>query len=436
MSEEQNQVATKGPSAPLPTGGAVMAVVPQTVEEIQRVAFMVINSGIAPASLVKFVKDNAPPEEKQRIGKQNVAAVATAIMAGAELGLPPMVALRAFAVINGRPALYADGNVAVVRKAKANGIPLVSSLKAGFVAEHPFICPVCDQTGSTRKRVLQHLAIAHSEEFKTLVEVAGSPADIEIDQDTSILLDTSYGWCEARRSDTDEAHRETFTVAEAKRAGLWDEEEEVEREVWEWNPEKKTREPTRKLVPNDSPWHRYPQRMMMWRPTGYCLRWLFADVLGGMPDEYEARSMTIDITPNTQAPSWEPPVQVQRPAPPPVPDDDEGDSEPQERAAAAAAPTPADEPEEADQPLPPVEYEPVGIITPEVRRQLNRLGKELAACLNEEQVHETFDKFDAQTRYGENEVAIAEAFNLRKKHINRVAAPIGEIQPVDNGVDE
>ena len=50
-------------AAPMQTGGQVMAIVPQTFPEIQRIAITIINAGIAPAALVKFAKaedDEAP----------------------------------------------------------------------------------------------------------------------------------------------------------------------------------------------------------------------------------------------------------------------------------------------------------------------------------------------------------------------------------------
>lgn len=258
MSETPNRPAT------MPIGGTVAAIVPQTFEEIQRVAVTIINAGIAPASLVKFAEANASAADIEAVGKRNVAAVATCIMAGAELGLPPMVSLRAFTVINGRPALYADGNIAVIRKAKdMDGKPICEFIRQGF------------EVGDTDE--------------------------------------LTFAWVAAKRRDNGEEHREEFSVADAKQAGLWDDKEFKRAKVWRnsvqgWHDD----------VPNDSVWHRYPRRMMMWRAAGYCLRWLFADVLGGMPDEYEAREIEgmVDITPAA-------PRQAERQQPPPVPEDDE-----------------------------------------------------------------------------------------------------------------
>lgn len=289
------ETATKLQAAPLPAGGQVLAVVPQTVEEIQRMSNMVIAAGIAPQSLIKRVKDDASDDERRIATQMNIAAVATAIMAGAELGLPPFVALRSFTVINGRPALYADGNVAVVRKAKgADGLPIAEYVRHGF-------------------------------------EVGESEA-------------LTFAWCEAKRRDNGEVHREEFSIEDAKLAGLWDAEPMREREVWEYDSTKGKRVPTKKMMPNDTPWHRFPKRMMMWRATGYCLRWLFADVLGGMPDEYEARDIEglIDITPAA-------PQQATRPSPPPVPEEDDG---PAAEETKQPDPPPAPKPSRARKPKP------------------------------------------------------------------------------------
>lgn len=310
--------------ATMPVGGAVLAVVPQTVEEIQRVSNMVIAAGIAPQSLVKYVKDDADDGEKKALAQRNIASVSTAIMAGAEVGLPPMAALRMFTVINGRPALYADGNVAVVRKAKdGDGKRIAEYLKSGVQMIYDYSCPYCGKVRSSQEDVRTHVEHAHKEEDPT------EPGLVTIS-------DKTFGWCEAKRADTGEIFREEFSITDAKLAKLWDTREEVEREVWEYNEEKKKRLPVKKLLPNDAPWHRFWKRMLMWRPTGYCLRWLFADVLGGMPDEYEARDMgggMIDITPQT------PPPSSGRPQPPqaPLPEDENQDASNEAESATAPA---------------------------------------------------------------------------------------------------
>lgn len=212
----------------LPVGGQVTAIIPQSVEEIFRVARGVIESGLAPYSLT----GSKPLNEK-------IAAVAIVIMAGAEIGLPPMASLRSFTVIGGRPALYGDGLINAVRRARMpDGKPYATKIEIGFVP------------GKDAK-----------------------------------YGDDAYGYCEAIRADTDEKKRIEFTVEDAKRASLWDEREKVLK--WDRAAGKEVEKP------NEAPWYRYPWRMLGWRAAGYCLRELFGDVLGGLTDEYEAREIAI-----------------------------------------------------------------------------------------------------------------------------------------------
>lgn len=231
------------PRLPSLTGGAqVVAIVPRTFEETFRVARAVVASKLAPSALIGKLE-----------GDDAASAVAVAIMSGAELGLKPMVALRSFTVINGKPALYGDGLINVVRQSGK-----VAYLRTG-----------CDERNGKL-----------------------------------------VGWCEAKRNDTDEDKRVEFSQDDAERAGLW----QTDAIVIKWNKwDKKNEE-----KPNDSPWYRFPKRMLAWRAAGYCLRELFGDVLGGIRDEFEAREIADaeemrDITP-TERPA--PPKPPAPPAPP------------------------------------------------------------------------------------------------------------------------
>lgn len=228
-------------------GGNVMAIVPQSFEDTMRISRAVVASGLAPAALIgKLTGDDA------------AAAVAVAIMSGAELGLKPMVSLRSFTVINGKPALYGDGLINVVRMSGK-----VAYLRTG-----------CD-------------------------EIDGK----------------LVGFCEAKRLDTGEEKRVEFSQNNAIRARLWDDRATVKKQFWE-NGQKVWRD----NVPNDAPWYRFPERMLAWRAAGYCLRELFGDVLGGIRDEFEAREIADveemrDVTPSAEAKPT-PPKPPKPPAPP------------------------------------------------------------------------------------------------------------------------
>lgn len=126
----------------------VTVILPQSIDDIWRVARMAVVGGMAPKSLT----DGKDPDEA-------TSACAIAIMAGAELGLTPLMALRSYAVVNGRPSLWGDGIKAVVRQ----------SGRCEFIR-------------------------------------AGG--------------DLTKGWCEAKRSDTGEELRREFTWEQAKKANL------------------------------------------------------------------------------------------------------------------------------------------------------------------------------------------------------------------------
>ena len=87
-------------SQPLPSlqsGGQVRAIVPQDFEGAWRIATAVCKAGMAPRGL-----DTA---EKAMV----------AIMHGLEVGMTPMAALQSIAVVNGRPTIWGDGAIGLVR---------------------------------------------------------------------------------------------------------------------------------------------------------------------------------------------------------------------------------------------------------------------------------------------------------------------------------
>lgn len=295
--------AVKPPMLPgLPVGGNVVAIIPQSLDEVFRVAEGVRKAGFAPASLIA----QKTPEEAK-------AAIAIAIMAGAELGLPPMAALRSFTVIGGRPALFGDGLINVIRR-------------------------------SGRAKLL---------------ETGFNPGkDAEYGND-------AVGWCRAARADTDETRVVHFSVADAKLAGLWDDREKYTNRYG-------------KEVPNDTPWHRYPKRMLAWRAAGYCLRELFGDVLGGLLDEQEAREIA----------------------------QSEGgyDGETIEGKVVSGMPPAA----------PPIEEEKSADAI------LDELAVLLKTCPTPEATEKAFDAFDVQAKLSGNDDALQSAFDMYKQRLAEV----------------
>jgi CheY-like chemotaxis protein len=86
----------------------------------------------------------------------------------------------------------------------------------------------------------------------------------------------------AERSDNHEKLSRTFTVAQAKRAGLWITEQQVNgADGWKWK---------------KSAWYKYPDRMVKYRALGFLARDLFPDVMGGTYITEEARDIPQDTT--------------------------------------------------------------------------------------------------------------------------------------------
>lgn len=182
----------------LNAGGKVAAIVPQSVEEYYRLSTIVVKSGLAP-------KGFDGPEQ-----------VMIAIMAGAELGMPPMQALKSICVINRSPSLWGDGLMAIVRR---DGHKISEWLE-----------------GDAEKMV------AH---------------------------------CRVTRADNGEVSERVFSVADAKRAGLWG---------------------------KAGPWTQYPKRMLQMRARSYAVRDALADSLMGIsaiadPAEHFGPERARDVTP-------------------------------------------------------------------------------------------------------------------------------------------
>jgi hypothetical protein len=124
---------------------------------------------------------------------------------GAELGLGPMQSLQCIAVVNGRPTVWGDAALALVQ----------SSTVCEYVAE-------------------------------------------KVEGDGEQMIAT----CTAKRRGYPEATTVRFSVADAKKAGLWG---------------------------KTGPWTQYPRRMLQLRARGFALRDAFPDVLKGLVTAEEAQ---------------------------------------------------------------------------------------------------------------------------------------------------
>jgi hypothetical protein len=139
-----------------------------------------------------------------------------AIQHGSEVGLSPMQSLQSIAVINGRPTIWGDAALALVQSS-----------------------PVCEYV-------------------REYTEGEG---------------DALVAVCEAKRRGYPAPTVVRFSVADAKKAGLWG---------------------------KSGPWQQYPGRMMTLRARGFALRNAFADALRGLITAEEAQDYP------QQAPAPEP----------------------------------------------------------------------------------------------------------------------------------
>ena len=138
-----------------------------------------------------------------------------AIQHGAEIGLSPMQSLQSVAVINGRPAIWGDAAMAVAMAS-----------------------PVCEYVTER----------------------------VEGDGENMVAI------CEAKRKGYPKPTVTRFSVADAKKAGLWG---------------------------KSGPWSQYSRRMMQLRARGFALRDAFPDVLKGLVTAEEAA----DYPTHTESPA-------------------------------------------------------------------------------------------------------------------------------------
>ena len=176
-------------------------------------------------------------------GMNTPEQIMVAILHGAEVGLPPMASVQRIAVIGGRATIWGDAAL-------------------GLIMATP----------------------AYEDHEETIVG--------EGDERTATCVFYRKG---------KKPKQGTFSVADAKRAGLWSPDPIVKKKDWD----------TKQMVdkPNDSPWHRFPDRMLQMRARGFAGRDAFPDVLGGLYLQEEMEGIdAIDVTPRASyGPPAEPP---------------------------------------------------------------------------------------------------------------------------------
>lgn len=241
-------------------------------------------------------------------GLETAEKAMVAIMHGLEVGLTPMNALQSIAVINSRATLWGDGALGLVQ---ASG--KLESHKEWFEGE-----------GDTRKALC-------------LVKRRGDP----------------------------ESKLGEFSVADAKKAGLWG---------------------------KSGPWSQYSDRMLKMRARAFALRDGFSDVLRGLGIAEEIADI-----PAEHAPSSPPPSPPSPPSPP-------------------APPAPS------DAPLPDEVAEAVTGVHFELESFLSELEEVLAGADSEEIVIEVWDSFDVEATLTDDEQALQRAFDLKHARLKAIAA--------------
>lgn len=185
--------------AMMKTGGAMRALIPETMEDAARLAKMIVAGGVQPR------------------GYANWEAVTIGILHGMEVGFSPMAALQSIAVINNVPVIFGAGIPAIL------------------------------------------YASGELEDMEEFFE--GTPYE---DDYKAVCIITRKGYKPVRRE---------FSVKRAKQAKLWNQNEKVRRF-------RKGGEGSFE-VENDSPWFRFPDRMLQMRARSWAANDRCADLLRG-----------------------------------------------------------------------------------------------------------------------------------------------------------
>ena len=198
---------------------------------------MTENRGLSLATMadaMAFAKMVSGTEFAPKDFRGKPEACLLAIQHGSEIGLSPMQSLQSIAVVNGRPTIYGDAALAVC----------LASVVCEWVTE-------------------------------------------SVDGEGDRMVAT----CSAQRRGYPAPITSTFSVADAKAAGLW---------------------------AKQGPWSQYPKRMLAMRARGFALRNAFADVLRGLVTAEEAQDYQvtgIEVVPARAAPAPTPVTVAALPAP-------------------------------------------------------------------------------------------------------------------------
>ena len=309
----------------LTAGGRIQPIIPQSMEDAYRLGTAICKAGMAPK------------------GMESPEKCMIAIMRGLEVGLTPMQALDKIAVVNGRPTIWGDGAMALVR-------------------------------GSG------------------LCEFVNERIDGEGDQRVAI--------CETKRRGEPGVVTRTFSVDEAKEAGLWN---------------------------KGGPWKQFPARMLQMRARAFALRDLYADVLGGL---YLKEEIEDDERQERRARSDEPPAPPRRQVAEQQPAQQVIEHRPAETRAA-----PVVEEQDGRFAAPPAEPDTDADGVVSMESLLTELDERLGFARSADDVEEAYTDFDAEALLSDYEGGVQAARALKAKHLDRVPAQQDE-RPAAPPVDD
>ena len=293
--KEQTAIAVRSSLEMTPTG-----LVLTNLDEMYRFAQYVSASPFAP-------KDMRDP-----------VSIVVAIQYGAELGLSMMAALANIAVINGKPSIYGDAMLALVR---ASG--LLQEFSEGLVVK------VDGKLACTCAKWAREGEYIHS---RAAIIPFSRPGEERV------------GVCFAHRKGTPEGNLRTFGVVDAKIAGLWG---------------------------KSGPWSTAPDRMLMFRPRGFVLRDEFSDVLKGLISREEA--MDFSEPPESPKKKLKGTLKERLAAPKnPDPEPEAIDAEEEQWEPDPDEPKPEPEPEPEPEPAPTKKNEPAPVV-----EMLSKVGLDL-----------------------------------------------------------
>ena len=196
----------------------------ESLDGMREFAKVILNSGIAPHYLYE-----KKPDGKIDFTKGNVEKLMGVFIKGDQLKMHPLTAMQEVVPVNGLLSIKGDGAKSLIL-----------------------------QSGKIKKGTWNEK----------------SEGDIE--------TGTYKVTITATREDTGETLSRSFSVAQAKRAGLW-----ITQEMLQKNDGWKKKQ---------SAWYKFPERMMKYRALGFLARDLFSDVLSGTYTLEEAQDYIDDVS--------------------------------------------------------------------------------------------------------------------------------------------